>query len=230
MTNTPAMLAYAISDTLSPMAMSSGLRWLPRISAIGIRATAPWLLMASNAGDSLRLTRTKMPTPTSRMLTRNGTRHPHASSSASGSPTASANMPMAARLPSGLPICTMLPNSPRRPGGAFSTTISTAPPHSPPSPTPCRNRRNTSRSGAAMPIWLYVGNSPIKKVPMPMMTMVAESIAFRPSLSPKCPNTAAPTGRARNPIAYVANATMVLTEASPTGKNSRLNTSPVAVA
>ena len=38
--------------------------------------------------------------------------------------------------------------------GAFSTTIRTAPPHSPPRPMPCSRRSSTRRMGAAMPIWL----------------------------------------------------------------------------
>ena len=54
--------------------------------------------------------------------------------------------------PTGNPSCTSDPYSPRRPAGACSTTISTAPPHSPPKPMPWMNRSTTSNSGAQTPI------------------------------------------------------------------------------
>ena len=40
----------------------------------------------------------------------------------------------------------------RRPGGACSTAIRAAPPHSPPADRPCSSRSATSRIGAATPI------------------------------------------------------------------------------
>src|SRR5512133_2377044 len=54
--------------------------------------------------------------------------------------------------PAGTPIWGQLPKKPRRPGGAGSTDISTAPPHSPPTPMPWAMRRVTRMTGAQMPI------------------------------------------------------------------------------
>lgn len=54
-------------------------------------------------------------------------------------------------------------------------------------------------------------------------------MARRPSRSPKCPSTAAPSGRATNPTAYVAKASIVPISGSSDGKNSLLNTSAAAV-
>lgn len=55
--------------------------------------------------------------------------------------------------PTGTPSWTKLPYQPRRPDGACSVAISTAPPHSPPTARPCSSRSVTSRTGAATPIW-----------------------------------------------------------------------------
>ena len=55
------------------------------------------------------------------------------------------------RKPIGGPSCGNMPYQARFPCGAFSTAISAAPPHSPPSPTPCRKRRSASASGANTP-------------------------------------------------------------------------------
>ena len=48
------------------------------------------------------------------------------------------------RKPIGGPSCGNMPYHARLPSGAFSTAISAAPPHSPPSPTPCRKRKAAS--------------------------------------------------------------------------------------
>ena len=56
--------------------------------------------------------------------------------------------------PPAKPICGHEPKKPRLPLGAYSVTISTAPPHSPPSAAPWIRRRATSRIGAQMPIEL----------------------------------------------------------------------------
>ncbi|MET4751552.1 hypothetical protein ABIB08_005917 [Bradyrhizobium sp. RT11b] len=49
------------------------------------------------------------PTPTSRMLIRNGTRQPQLKKSASGSCVIRAKIPVEAATPTGKPICTRLP-------------------------------------------------------------------------------------------------------------------------
>ena len=51
------------------------------------------------------------------------------------------------RKPIGGPSCGNIPYQARLPAGAFSTAISAAPPHSPPSPTPCTKRKEASAHG-----------------------------------------------------------------------------------
>ena len=98
------------------------------------------------------------PTPTRIALARNGTRQPHAMNAASlVIACTSAKTAVESSRPAGTPICGHEPKKPRRPFGACSTDISTAPPHSPPTPMPCAKRRTTSRIGARMPIELKVG-------------------------------------------------------------------------
>ena len=48
------------------------------------------------------------------------------------------------RKPIGGPSCGNMPYQARLPSGAFSTAIRAAPPHSPPSPTPCTKRKAAS--------------------------------------------------------------------------------------
>ena len=72
-------------------------------------------------------------------------RHPHDLKSASGIIVTRANTPEDVTSPSGNPICTRLPNRPRRPAGACSITIRDAPPHSPPMPMPWMSRKITRR-------------------------------------------------------------------------------------
>jgi hypothetical protein len=53
--------------------------------------------------------------------------------------------------PAGLPSCANDAKNVRRPCGACSPAISTAPPHSPPTAMPCTTRSSTSKTGASMP-------------------------------------------------------------------------------
>ena len=86
------------------------------------------------------------------MPSRNGTRQPQARKSASGSCEASPNAPVASSSPTGAPACTQLAVEPAPARvGPCSTTISTAPAHSPPTPSPCTNRSTTSSTGASDP-------------------------------------------------------------------------------
>ena len=123
-----------------------------------------------------------------------------------------------------------MPYHARLPGGAFSTASSTAPPHSPPRPSPWPKRHNESSAGAATPIDAYVGSAPIATVEMPIVSSAATSVALRPMRSPKWPNRAEPIGRATNAIANVASEASVAEAGSVAGKNSRGNTSTAAVA
>ena len=67
-------------------------------------------------------------------------------------------------------------------------------------------------------------------VEMPMVSSAATSVALRPTRSPKCPNTAEPSGRAKNASANVASDCRVAEAGSAAGKNSDGNTSTAAVA
>src|SRR5262245_50525606 len=59
---------------------------------------------------------------------------------------------------------------------------------------------------------------------------VVTSVDFRPILSPKCPNTIPPSGRAKKPTAYVLNdAICAANGSSVDGKNSLSKTSAAAV-
>jgi len=106
-----------------------------------------------NAGVSLMRRRIHRPTATRIALPRNGRRQPQAKNAASSSVAAiSRNVPVARKNPSGAPNCGNIPNHARLPGGACSVASSTAPPHSPPRPSPCPRRHRASRKGAATPI------------------------------------------------------------------------------
>src|SRR3954453_8322612 len=60
----------------------------------------------------------------------------------------------------------------------------------------------------------------MQNVAPPIMSNEMTSSFLRPSRSPKCPNTSAPTGRAKKPTAYVAKAASVAAKASCWGKKS----------
>ena len=63
-----------------------------------------------------------------------------------------------------------------------------------------------------------------------MISNDATRVALRPTRSPKCPNRAAPNGRAMNAIAKVANALSCCTPGAPGGKKTGPITRAVAVA
>ena len=84
----------------------------------------------------------------------------------------SAITPFASRVPAGGPICAADAHSPRRFGSPYSLDSSTAPPHSPPTATPCANRRTTNRIAAVPPMLAYVGSRPIRNVAMPASSSV----------------------------------------------------------
>ena len=89
---------------------------------------------------------------TSTALARNGMRQPKLKNCASVSCADSRRkMPAEQTNPTGAPSCGNIPYHARRPGGAFSIASSTAPPHSPPRPSPCPKRQSASSSGAATP-------------------------------------------------------------------------------
>jgi hypothetical protein len=62
-----------------------------------------------------------------------------------------------------------------------------------------------------------------------MIVIVVTSIDFRPSRSPKCPNTTPPRGRATYPTASVPNEASVPASGSRSVKNTWLKTRAAAV-
>jgi hypothetical protein len=65
-------------------------------------------------------------------------------------------------------------------------------------------------------------------VAAPMTTSVVTRTTRRPYLSPMCPNSTAPSGRAAQPTPNVANAAMVPASGDALVKNSVPNTSAEA--
>ena len=112
-------------------------------------------------------------------------RHPHDLKSASGIIVTRANTPEDVTSPSGNPICTRLPNRPRRPAGACSITIRDAPPHSPPRPMPWMSRKMTGRRMGPNSDLLVGREAPTTNVPNAMITIVIISMILRPIRSPK---------------------------------------------
>ena len=139
----------------------------------------------ANTGLSSMPSRTHSPTPTSTALATNGTRQPQAANCPAATDVeAIRKTRFESTMPAGSPSATTLPKKPRRPSGACSTDISTAPPHSPPRANPCTKRSTTSRTGAHTPICAYVGSSPIASVALPMSSSDHTSMNLRPSRSP----------------------------------------------
>ena len=67
-------------------------------------------------------------------------------------------------------------------------------------------------------------------VDKPMVSSEATSVFLRPILSPKCPNSAEPIGRAKNANAKVESDSKMATLWSDLSKNWVLNTSTAAAA
>ncbi len=132
--------------------------------------------------------------------------------------------------PSGAPSWGNIPNQACLPGGAFSVASRTAPPHSPPRPTPCPTLHSASRMAAYTPMDAYVGSRPMQMVDTPMVSRAVTRVVLRPTRSPKCPKNADPIGRARNASANVARDCSAAVDGSPLGKNNLGNTRTAAVA
>ncbi len=90
-----------------------------------------------NSGVSVIFSRIHSPTTTSRALAMKGTRHPQAINWLSLITWLRMMKDRVDRMkPIGAPSCGNMPNQAFLPGGAFSVANSTAPPHSPPRPSP----------------------------------------------------------------------------------------------
>ena len=67
-------------------------------------------------------------------------------------------------------------------------------------------------------------------VEIPMVSKAATSVAFLPILSPKCPNTAEPIGRAKNAMEKVASDCKTEFVGFDDGKNNSGKTKTAALA
>ena len=70
-----------------------------------------------------------------------------------------------------------------------------------------------------MPIDLYPGTRPIRKVDAPIKTRVNRKVYFLPIISPSLPKTSAPKGRTKNPAAKTASVLNSAAVLFPSGKN-----------
>ena len=82
---------------------------------------------------------------------------------------------------------------------------------------------------AKTPIDAYPGNKPIATVDGPIVISAATNVAFRPMRSPKCPKSAAPSGRAKKASAKVASDSSVAAAGLDIGKKSFGKTRTAAV-
>ena len=74
-------------------------------------------------------------------------------------------------------------------------------------------------TAADSPILSDVGRIPTMNVDEPMIRMVMRKVYFRPTRSPRRPNTSAPNGRTRNPAAKASKAKMPRVVSSNWPKN-----------
>ena len=137
----------------SPIAMSRARGWLRSTVSIGADRRARCERSFANTGLSSTRARTKRPTPISTTESRNGMRQPQDRNCSLVVDVDTVRNTRLARIsPIGTPTCGYVPKNPRRPGGACSTAMSAAPPHSPPAERPCSRRSTSSRIGAATPM------------------------------------------------------------------------------
>ncbi len=80
-----------------------------------------------------------------------------------------------------------------------------------------------------MPIASAPGSTPTSVVANPIISSVMIRVALRPMRSPQWPKMNAPTGRAANPMAYVAKDSSRPAYVEDSGKNSAGKTSAAAV-
>lgn len=164
------------------------------------------------------------------MLTRKGIRQPQLRNASFGiSPLAATKIRFEMITATKTLVCPKVPANPRRFGLADSVSSNMMPPHCPPAASPCRNRSVTSRIGASAPTEDALGRQPIRNVAPPMSARHVTTTGLRPYLSPKCPASTPPTGRATKPAQNVLNASRVPVRAEDCGKNTLGNTRAAAV-
>jgi len=155
-----------------------------RTCKTGRLTTAFSRFICPNAGLSSTRSRTYNPMATRTMLARNGTRQPQVSNEGPATELNSLTMPVDSSSPTGTPTCGQLAMKPRQRCLPHSIDSSTEPPHSPPTPMPCRTRRTTSRKAAVTPSVAALGSTPIRAVAMPISSSVAIRVPLRPIRSP----------------------------------------------
>ena len=166
--------------------------------------------------------RIQSPTSTSAPDSRNATRQPHDRNASSDSTTLSrASTPAASRLPTGTPTCGQLALSPRLSGAPCSSDISTAPPHSPPRPSPCTNR-SSDQQDRGRDADRGVGGQQADEERRDAHDQQSddEDRACGRTRSPKWPKTMPPSGRATNPTAYGGEGQQRADQRVEVGKNS----------
>src|ERR1700722_2792945 len=127
--------------------------YFARTTKKGTLTRSPCARLRLNAGVSTSCSRTYNPTSTNTALAKKGTRQPQLCSCGSLKVLFNhRNTPVEHRNPSGAPSCGKQPYHACFPGGAFSVASSTAPPHSPPRPTPCPNLQSANRPAASAPM------------------------------------------------------------------------------
>ena len=132
---------------------TSSRQWAFTTCTTGAFSTRPCSRSLANTGVSSTPVRMYRPTNTSAALSRKGTRQPQlrkASSLVANDITD--NAPLASTMPAGAPSWAKLVVKPRRFGSVHSPAISTAPPHSPPTPMPWMMRKNVSSTAPQMPM------------------------------------------------------------------------------
>ncbi len=71
-----------------------------------------------------------------------------------------------------------------------------------------------------IPACSKVGNRPMQAVAPPIMAMVIRKVYFRPTRSPNQPNTSAPSGRKKKPMAKANRLNSSSVVGLPVAKNS----------
>ncbi len=218
--NTEKIKNDPFSANRAPIASRTDFLLCLSTSSPGNFLTSPFSAISEKTGVSSIAIRINIPTTTKTMLMRKGQRQPQLSNASGDIEVKRAITPVESTSPAGTPSWGHALLRPRWWSGECSTTIKTAPPHSPPSAKPCAIRITIRSIGAQIPIWLYVGRRPIRKVATPIIVNVATRTALRPRRSPKWPKMIPPRGRATKPTANVPNAAMVPARGLDWGKNN----------
>lgn len=196
----------------------------------GVLSNAPLFFSVLNTGASSNLYRMTNPTTAITAPITKGILHPQLINAGLASEALkSEKVNEASTNPIGTGVCAQLvQNDLHFDLAANSDTHVAAPPNSPPVPNPNMTRKTTIKTGARTPIVTKLGVRAMPSIPIPIATSVRISVGFLPLLSPRWPNTYAPTGFVRKTL---PNAEIERAEAATgllDGKNTAGQTSPAA--